>query len=425
MRIKERIKKHSKIIENLSALVVVQLLLAGAGFFTRVKLSSVLGKEVFGDFSYALVLGTYGVIFIQFGLDRSFVRDLVHYRERFGELIKASLFLRFILFLILMVFFGFTAPVLLKSSSPLGTCLIVFSSVMLAFNISGVYDVWHETRRQTIYFFIQRSFYLSLVWIAVLVPVVALSLELLGVLLILASLMGLSLEYRWALPRIEFVTHKGLFATTGFLVRSNVWLWLALLFSMSFGYLNQIMLKHISGSADLGVYSVSWIIVSLAVLFLHQVIRIGRVLIAGHTKPEIHPAKHIRFLVRYIALMFGAGALLGLPCILFSEIIVTTFFKPEYTSASGVLRILGFYPMLYGPYLVALQYIISVRMQKMYFVLSLIMAAVSIGLCFWLIPLYQSVGAAIALIISLGVSCFLYLVVIFVHLRDQSNVSDI
>ena len=81
--------------------------------------------------------------------------------------------------------------------------------------------------------------------------------------------------------------------------------------------------------------------------------------------------------------------------------------------------------MLYGPYLVALQYIISVRMQKMYFVLSLIMAAVSIGLCFWLIPLYQSVGAAIALIISLGVSCFLYLVVIFVHLRDQSNVSDI
>ncbi|MCK4825920.1 oligosaccharide flippase family protein, partial [bacterium] len=78
--------------------MLVNFILMGLGFVTRVKIANVLGREGFGLLAYALALGTFGGVVVRFGMDRTLVRDLVHHRDRFGELVAGSLMLRGIMF---------------------------------------------------------------------------------------------------------------------------------------------------------------------------------------------------------------------------------------------------------------------------------------------------------------------------------------
>ena len=93
-------KKH---IQNLSVLVFVNFLIAGLGFLTKVKIANTLGREAFGLFAYALALGSYGVVIVKFGLDRTFVRDLIHYPRRFGQLVAGNLVLRGLLLVVVIL----------------------------------------------------------------------------------------------------------------------------------------------------------------------------------------------------------------------------------------------------------------------------------------------------------------------------------
>ncbi len=411
------VNRHEKLLSNLFSLVFIHFMVAGIGFVTRVKIANVLGKETFGDLAFAVAVGAYGLMFIQFGLEKSLVRELVHFPERFGELLKASLVVRLALFAVFAI--AFVVAILFLMGSPgysWGMVPVIIATALLAFQLQGVYDAWKEMRRHAVYFMLERCAYFALVWFVILVPFLKLSLGQVGVFMIVAVLTGLFLQYRWALPRIDFKTVEGLRPSTAFIMRSNFWIWLAVLAGLSIDYLSQIILKGYAGSAELGGYSAAWLIAHLAILFLNQVGRIGAEATARHTRPEKTAAERLRFLVKYALLMFVMGALIGMPCILFAEQILRVF-RPEYASAAGTLRILGYYPLAYGPFLALLQYIISSRLQKTYFSLIAIVGLVSAGLSFWLIPSMLSVGAAISVIASLCLSLILFAAAAGVHLR--------
>jgi O-antigen/teichoic acid export membrane protein len=64
---------------------------------TQVKIANVLGIENFGLIAYGMALATYGAMFVRFGLDKTLVRDLIHFPDRYTAIVKASLALRFTL----------------------------------------------------------------------------------------------------------------------------------------------------------------------------------------------------------------------------------------------------------------------------------------------------------------------------------------
>ena len=70
-----------------SVLVLVNFILMGLGFITRVKIANVLGKADFGLFVYGVTLGTFGGVIIRYGMDKTLVRDLIHHRAQFNELV--------------------------------------------------------------------------------------------------------------------------------------------------------------------------------------------------------------------------------------------------------------------------------------------------------------------------------------------------
>ena len=140
---------------------------------------------------------------------------------------------------------------------------------------------------------------------------------------------------------------------------------------------------------------------------INQIGRLGVTALARFNDGHIDYQSKLKFLFKYLIVMLAAGTSVGLPCILFAEKIIGVFTN-EYVDASSVLRILGFYPILFGPYLVFLQQLICSRKQKTYFLLIAISGLTSAALSVLLIPRYGAIGAAYSVILSISFALILF-----------------
>ena len=93
-RLRTLLASQQQNLQNLSALVVFNFLAAGLFFITQIKIANVIGKEKFGLLAYGIALGMYGQTIVCYGMNRTLVRDFIHYPNRFAELVMASLLLR-------------------------------------------------------------------------------------------------------------------------------------------------------------------------------------------------------------------------------------------------------------------------------------------------------------------------------------------
>ncbi len=400
-------KKHA---QNLSVLVFVNFLIAGLGFLTRVKIANTLGREGFGLFAYALALGSYGAVIVRFGLDRTFVRDLIHYPRRFGQLVAGSLVLRGLLLVVVILALVSWKLTFASSELSWGVIAVVVGTSLMALDLRAVYDSWHKMSRDAVYNLIQRCCYYALIWIVVLFVPDKLSIGLIGAGTILSAALYLFMQQRWAFRRIEFYKAKESLAKTAIkLGFANLLVWAAAIGCLSFGVLSQLLLKYFRGNAELGGYSACWQIVLLATLLLNQIARIGKPAIARYTgnNPKTN-ADRLHFLVRYSGIMLAVAATIGLPSMLFPEIIIGTIFRPEYISAAGTLRILGAYIMVLSVGMVAAQYVLAARMEKTYFASVILGGVLSVSLCLVLIPKFSAFGAALSLLISHSAAMGLY-----------------
>ena len=405
------------------SLVAVSLFTAGLQFATMVKIANVLGKAGFGDLAYAIVVGTYGGAVILYGLDRTMVRDMIHFPSRFGELVAASLFLRagilgvFVLGLVLWSVVSGSG-----GGFSWGALAVAVAVSVQSLNLQPVYDVWDKMQRHAIYNLLRRSVYFAAVWAVALSSPGHLSISLIGIVMLLSAVLGIVLEYRWAIARMEFAGPLHIGKATISMVKANVWVSLAGVGCLSFGGLNQLILKHISGSADLGGYAVCWQMAALTTLLLMQVARIGKPAVARYSSPGSQANNgRVSFLVRYGTFMLAVAAVVGLPSILFPGAILRTLFRPEYVSAASTLRVLGAYVMILGVGMAASQYVVAARMERTYFVSVAFGGLLSAVLCFVLIPRYSGLGAALSLLISHGAAMGVYMLAVVKHIRTAGR----
>jgi len=411
-------KKH---VQNLSVLVCVNFLVAGLGFITKVKIANTLGKADFGLFAYGLAIASYGGAIIRFGLNRTLVRDLIHFPKRHGQIVASSLLLRGFMFLVVtlaLLIWKFFSPAV--SDLTWGVVLLVFGQSMLGLELKAVYDSWGKMGRHAVYNFIQRCVYFVAVWLMIILSPKSLSVFWLGIFTIATVTFYMILQCKWAFNRIDFGRiSRSIFGATLALARGNLIIWFSTLGCLSFGIINQIILKLYEGKESLGGYAAAWQIITIAMLFLNQVARIGNPATARITKPDIKKTNRIKFLIKYSTIMFLVVFPVCLATIIFPEMIFRLIYKPEYASAAGALRIMGIYTMIYSLGFVASQYIVSARMEKVYFTSVIIGGILSISLCLFLIPKLGGMGAAISLLIAHGISMGLYWVAMIVHVRNH------
>jgi O-antigen/teichoic acid export membrane protein len=170
--------------------------------------------------------------------------------------------------------------------------------------------------------------------------------------------------------------------------------------TLSFASLNQLVLKHYRGTSELGGYAAVWLMVSLAMMLLNQVARIGNPMTALVTRDGIQQKERNRFLLKYVCVMIFTASPVALAAVCFPKMIMKILFRPEYVSAASVLRIMGVYMYVYAVGLVASQFVVSIRLEKAYFASIFTGGIISIASCFLLIPSMGANGAGAALLVS-------------------------
>ena len=418
-RLRKVVTSQKKHVQNLSVLVFVNFLIAGLGFLTRVKIANTLGREGFGIFAYALALGSYGAVIVRFGIGRTFVRDLIHYPRRFGQLVAGSLVLRGLLLVVVILALVGWKLTFASSELSWGVISVVVGTSLMALDLQAVYDSWQKMSRHAVYNLIQKCCYYALIWAVILFFPGKLSIGLIGGGTIASVALYLFMQQRWAFKRIEFYKAKESLAKVviklGF---ANLFVWAAAMGCLSFGVLNQLVLKSFRGTAALGGYAAAWQIVAIAMLLLNQVARIGKPATARITREGTDRNTRRRFLLKYSAVMFVTASPIALGAILWPDVILKILFRPEYAPAAGALRVLGIYIVLFSLGLVASQYVIAARMEKVYFISVIVGGVLSVLLCLFLIPKLGGVGAAISLLIAHGISMGLYWVAMILHVRN-------
>jgi len=409
-------------LNKLSVLVIVNLTVAGLGFITKVKIANTLGKADFGLLAYGFAIAAYGGAIIRFGLDRTLVRDLIHFRKRQGQLVASSLLLRGFLFLVvtlaLLIWKFFSLAI---SDLTWGVSLVVLGQSMLGLELNAVYDSRGKMNRHAVYNLIQRCLYFSAVWLMIILAPKSFSIFLLGVFTIVTVTFYMMLQCNWAFKKIDFSgIKKSIFHDTLLLAKGNLFIWFTCLGYLSFGVINQIILKFYCGKESLGGYAAGWQIISIAMLFLTQIARIGNPATARITKPGISKQVRVRFLTKYSTVMFLVVSPVCLIMFVWPEFILRLIYKPEYASSAGALRIMSIYMMLFPLGYVSSQYIVSARMEKLYFASVMVGGILNIALCFALIPVMGETGAALALLIAHSISMGLYWVVTIWHVRNYT-----
>jgi O-antigen/teichoic acid export membrane protein len=414
-------QKHR--LQILSVLIFVNFMAAVLTFVTNVKIANTVGKESFGQMAYGLALGLYGAAVVRFGFDRTLVRDLIHYPENFGELTARSLVLRLIT--LATVAFGVVIWKITgykTADLTFGVMLIVIASSVVSLDLRAVYDSWHRMKRHAAYNLIQKSSYFAMVWLVILLFQEKLTVRWVGTAMLCSAILYLIMQFAWASKRIDFPPlTMSLFAEAMKMGRSNLLIWFSAIACLSFGSFNQLVLKHYCGAAELGGYAAAWQIVSIGMLLLTQIARLGNPATARVTNGKINSLTRCRFLAGYSAVMIVVTLPICVPALIWPESILKLVFKPEYVTAANVLRLMALYLMVFSLGLVASQYVVSARLEKLYFASVILGGGVGVVLCVVLIQGYKGTGAALALLISHGLSILLYWIVVLRQFLGRKN----
>jgi len=408
-------------LQNLSGLMVFNFLAAGLMFVANAYVANVVGKTQFGLFAFAVALGHYAQTAVRFGAERTLVRDIVHEPHLFVELTLGSLLLRSAVFVLCCItLFVWLMTSHSAAGSRWGLAMIVASHGLFSLDFQALYDTWHKMSRHAAYNFIRRASFSAAVFATGHWAPARLTLNSVGLYMLGSTVLYLGLQYSWALKRMEIRRHTTSLAAMAIrLLKQNYWMCLTTLVALSFSSLNQLLLKHFKGAAELGGYAASWQIAMAATLMLQQIARIGNPKMAQITRAEVHKGVRISFVFRYSIVMFAAAAVIGVPAMLCPRLILGWVFKPEYLSAASILRLLGAYVVVYSLGSVASQYVVSARMERIYFGSVVAGGVVSIILCFVLIPRYMGLGAGWSLVISHGLAMLAYWLAMVYHVRKQ------
>jgi len=180
---------------------------------------------------------------------------------------------------------------------------------------------------------------------------------------------------------------------------------------------NQILLEHEWGSSQLAYYSIAIQIIMMIQLFQSQMVRLLAPRTAELTRSGADVQSMRSSLLRYMAYMLAVSAVLVLPVVILAPWAIKLALSEDYIAAVPVLRILCCWSLIYGPALVLNQFVLGLRLQKSFFVLTMFAGGLAIVLGQKLVPTYGVNAVASVLLGSHSLAIAAQLVLVWVESR--------
>lgn len=388
---------------------------AAVGFLVNFYLARTLGAEGYGLVSYGLVIATVVYTVVNFGAERTLVRDLVQ-REDKARVLTASLALRALLGLVVALVVG--TAVLATGASREKSLVVVLCTLAACFWASypvAWFDAHYRMHHQALLTLGERVLY----GIGVFALVRSASLaEAVVVASLLLATRAISLIAQLGVTRRSVRFDAGqLGLNAKGLLRGNAYIVAAALANLMISHWNQLSLESRLSLEHLGYYSLAFQLIAVVTLLQNQVLRFFAPRVAELTAEGADPHLAARKLVVYSAFGAAISALIVLPLLALGPWLVRTVFGGEYLPALSPLRVLGAWVVFTGAARMVNSYLVSLHLEQTFFWSAALAGLLAVGLGWWLIPLRAETGVALALLISHPVS----VAVQYWHVRKELN----
>jgi len=411
-------------IGNILRFSSLSYLQAGISFLVAILLARHLGPDLYGMYTYGIVFNTSLFILIQFGLDKTLVRDLVQ-KENPAAYLLAACWIKFLLViagLSILLVWGF----LMAAHQPDKVAIAVLfgiSGCLFGLSPRAWFDYIGKIQLHASLLLLERILSLGgvgylLFWAQPTALVVKV-----GIVLLVGRLLLAIFEWSYVYARIPKISFQKVRQLIRPLLLENAWVWLAAINNLLMTNANQIILDQKAGAEALGFYGFALQLIMLVQLMQGQLLRLATPSIA-QTVQQHKGKKRFRKYLKDIGLCLGLTLVLLIPVYFLAPHFIGWLGGRDYDGALPVLRVLCIWSIVYGIALINNQYLLSFHLQKVFFWITLIFGLLSIGLVFYFIPIYGTVGAAFSLLVSHSGSVLVQSIFVVRKMKQHVNVTQ-
>ena len=400
-----------KIIANIGWLFADRILRMGVGLIVTAWVARYLGPEDFGLFNYASAFVALFGVLATLGLNQIVVRDIVRDPSKQDETLGTTFLLK-LSGAILTVLVTSGVISLVRPNDQLTLAIVAIVAGVTIFDSFNTIDFWFQALVKSKYTVIAKNTAFILVTLLriTLISIKASVVAFAWVLVVESALgaVGLAIAYK--------AKGQNLLAWRATWQRAKILLWeswpliISDLAIMIYVRIDQIMLGQLMGDKPVGIYSAAVRIAEIWYFFASAIVNsfTPSIVQAKQESETLYYNKFQKLFNLMVMITFG----IAIPMTFLSKFIIVTIFGENYAAAASVLSIyiwsavFGFFGWAKGIWIVAEGYTLFALIS------TCTGAAMNILLNFWLIPLYQENGAALASVISYSftdyVMCLIY-----------------
>ena len=404
----DKLVEHKDMLHNVVGLAFFNALGGLCVMATQVKLANYLGASVYGVYSYCLAIGEVGALFVRYGRNKTMVRDLIQFPEKRNSIIVSTSFLSLInLGLFLAVAFVCHKPLDIEVNWTY--FLLILSPCIAQISLGPVYESLKLMSWSSIYALLQKFGFLAVIW-----PLFFFHFDVglfeIGIIVVIVGIVVVAMEYYeiGTQLHINFLSKVRLIGIWN-LYKSNFVIFLSCVTGVAFGPLIRLILNSYTDSKTVGIYAAGLQIYHICLFLNTQISRVGNPMMAEAGKADCSLIKRRRLVSRYTIVMLVTSLPFALPMLLFPRTLTSLLFTEEYALLANYLPFLSIYLIAISIGVVYTQFMISMRMDKTYFVIYILSAVSTLIMALLIIPILGILGAFISLCIPHSIGCLLYM----------------
>ena len=408
-----------KYIAALSGLNYTQ---AALSFLASMLMAKMLGSDLFGYYTYGIVFHTMLFIIVQYGLDKTLVRDLVQLSNPAETLLAASLVKGVISLVALLGILGWALGVGMEWKKLVIVLLCSVAGCLYGMSPKAWFDSNGQVRRHALYMFLDKGiFFAGTLLLLFFWQTPLIILHVCGTLLA-GRLVLTALEWAYVVRTVPVSMGCYLLPVVRSVLLRNSWVWLAAIGNLLMTNANQFLLESKLGTEQLGQYGLALQLISLILLVQSQVLRLSAPGIAEVAKKGT--GKEIRrSLGRHSLLTLGLSLGVLVPVYFLTPLFIEYFVGSEFVDAIPIFRVFCLWGLVYGQALICNQYLLSLHLQRYYFYIALSFGVLSIFLAYLFIGQIGAVGAVLSLLLAHSGSVLTQLVVVLYQTRKNDRVT--
>lgn len=396
---------NSKVLNNILWLFFDKIIRMGIGVFVLILLARYLGPEQYGLLNYAQALIALFAALSGLGLYGIVVRDLVKYDDKnlllgtaFGLKILSAIFAYALLVLLIYI---------LRPDDELSKYIVIILGLSLLFNTSDIIKFWFEANVQSKYtVIVENSVFVVISILKLLMIYYKFSLlSFVYIFTLEAFLVALFLFIiyikRTILSKWKFnkTRAKELLKDSWPLIISSI-AWII------YTRIDQIMIGQMLGDKEVGLYSAAIRLSDIA-NFIPTMIAFSIIPTIIKLRDENRKLYEKKFQDIYYVVI-SLMIILAIFVSFFSNEIIHILYGAEYIKSSNVLQIQFWIIIFTSLAAISGKYLINDGLQKITMNRHIIGVFLNIPLNYFMIPIYGIEGAAVASLISLGISNYIF-----------------